>query len=83
MNNGSTVTLASNGDYWQAFYYDAAGRRRARSLGPKSKISRRQAKVLCDRLAANHQLHPAKAGDGPAPRLGEHARHKRVIYLRS
>jgi integrase len=68
----STVTLSSNGDYWQAFYYDALGRRRAKSLGPKDKLSRRQAKVMCDRLAAELQLSPAKAGAGPAPRLGDY-----------
>src|SRR4051794_6235498 len=68
----STVTLSSNGDYWQAFYYDAVGRRRAKSLGRKTKLSRRQAKVLCDRLAAELQLSPAKAGAGPAPKLREY-----------
>ena len=39
MNNGSTVTVASNGRYWQAWYYDACGRRRAKSLGAKKKLS--------------------------------------------
>jgi integrase len=67
MNNRSTVTLASNGRYWQAFYQDSAGRRRAKSLGPKHKLSRRQAKILCDRLAADHQLNPAKAGSQAPP----------------
>ena len=71
MNNRSTVILASNGRYWQGFYYDACGRRRARSLGRKDKLSRRQAKVQCDRLAAELQRCPASASGMRAPRLGE------------
>lgn len=71
MSSRSTVTLSSNGDYWQAQYYDLMGRRRAKSLGPKSKFSRRQAKVKCDRLAAEIQLNPAKALGSQAPKLGE------------
>ena len=67
----STVTLASNGQYWQAFYYDAAGRRRAKSLGRKDCVSRRQAKLLCDRLTIELHVHPSKASGQPAPRLGE------------
>jgi integrase len=67
----STVTLSSNGKYWQAQYYDLMGRRRAKSLGPKSKLSRRQAKVKCDRLAAEMQLNPAKASGSQAPKLGD------------
>lgn len=68
MNHRSSVTLASNGRYWQAFYQDAVGRRRAKSLGAKDKLSRRQAKILCDRLAAELQLNPSKAA-AQAPRL--------------
>ena len=64
-----TVTLSSNGKYWQAFYYDNSGRRKAKSLGPKSKLSKRQAKVMCDRLAAQLQTNPAIAGNGPTPKL--------------
>jgi hypothetical protein len=65
----TTVTLSSNGKYWQAFYYDNSGRRRAKGLGPKSRLSKRQAKVMCDRLAAQLQTNPAAAGSGPAPKL--------------
>lgn len=70
MPSRSTVTLASNGSYWQAFYYDSLGRRRAKSLGAKSTMSRRQAKVACDRLAAEFHARPGRAGAEPAPRLG-------------
>ncbi len=71
MISRSTVTLSSNGKYWQAQYYDLMGRRRAKSLGPKSKLSRRQAKVRCDRFAADIQLNPSKASASQAPKLGE------------
>jgi len=68
----STVTLSSNSKYWQAFYYDSVGKRRARSLGPKSRISKRQAKVLCDRLAVELQLNPAHGGSTRTMRLGKY-----------
>ena len=72
MSGNTTVTLSSNGKYWQALYYDGTGRRRAKSLGPKSKLSKRQAKVLCDRMAADMQVNPQRRYAGKAPRLGEH-----------
>jgi len=65
------VKLSSNGDYWQACYYDSLGRRRARSLGPKSEISRRQALVLCERLAIELITQPLKADVGRAPSMAE------------
>ena len=71
MTMHDTVTLSSNGRYWQAFYYDSMGRRRAKSLGPKKGISRRKAKVLCDRLAAELRMNPGKADASPTLRLGE------------
>jgi integrase len=64
----SAVILASNGLYWQAFYYDLSGRRRGKSLGPKDALSRRAARRACDRLAAQLLLRP-RAGQ-PAPSLG-------------
>lgn len=66
MAMNSTVTLSSNGKYWQAFYYDNGGRRKAKSLGPKSNLSKRQAKVMCDRLAAQLQANPTMAESRPA-----------------
>ncbi len=71
MTYHSTVTLSSNGKYWQAFYYDSTGKRRAKSLGPKGKLSKRQAKVLCDRLAAELCLNPGKASAGRPLKLAE------------
>ena len=69
MKTNSTVTLSSNGKYWQAFYYDTSGRRRAKSLGPKKELSKRQAKVMCDRLAAELCLNPSRAGNSHSPTL--------------
>lgn len=65
------VKLASNGDYWQAFFYDSMGRRKARSLGPKNEISRRQAQVLCERLAVELHSQPQRADLGRAPTMSE------------
>ena len=59
MSIKSTVTLSSNGKYWQALYYDNTGQRRAKGLGPKKDLSRRKAKVMCDRLAVELYLNPA------------------------
>lgn len=46
-----TVSLVSNGEYWCAQFYDERGRRRQRSLGPKSTLSQREAKRACAELA--------------------------------
>ncbi len=72
MKVNTTVVLSSNGEYWQAFYYDSTGKRRAKSLRSKKELSKRQAKVMCDRLAAELQINPAHAGYGKAPRLSEY-----------
>lgn len=61
MTAKSTVVLCSNRNYWQARYYDSSGIRRTKSLGPKKKLSKRQAKVKCDRLAAKLTLNPGIA----------------------
>ncbi len=61
MATKSAVILSSNGKYWQAFYYDTLGRRRAKGLGPKKKLSKRQAKVKRDRFAAQLILSPGIA----------------------
>jgi integrase len=66
----NTVTLSSNGRYWQLRYRDHAGRRRCKSLGPKTRLSRRQARALRDRFAAELQVQPGRATAGRAPRLG-------------
>lgn len=47
------VRLKSNGDYWLAYWPDPDNprKRKAKSLGPKSRFSRRQANALCRQLA--------------------------------
>jgi len=69
MSVSTTVTLSSNGKYWQAFYHDSTGKRRAKSLGPKKNLSRRQARITCDRLAAELRLNPARADAVHSPTL--------------
>lgn len=69
MAQNTTVTLSSNGKYWQAYYYDNNGRRHAKNLGPKAKLSRRQAKVQCDRLAAVITVSPGRRDIRGAPSL--------------
>jgi integrase len=71
MADKTAVTLSSNGDYWQAFFYDTMGRRKARSLGSKDEISRRQALVLCERLAVELHSQPQRADLGRAPTMSE------------
>jgi len=65
----SIVTLSSNKKYWQARYYDSSGIRRTKSLGAKKNLSKRQAKVKCDRLAAKLSLNPGIADTGQAVKL--------------
>jgi len=77
----TTVTLSSNKKYWQAFYYDSTGRRKAKSLGPKKELSKRQAKVMCDRLAADFQLNPGHAGQQKSWRLNDYI--ERYLHSRT
>ena len=81
MKANTSVVLSSNGKYWQAFYYDSSGNRRAKSLGPKKYLSKRKAKVLCDRLAAELQLKPIGTGLGKTLHLGEYL--KRYLASRT
>ncbi len=79
MARDNTVTLSSNGPYWQARYYDNRGHRRAKNLGPKSKLSKRKAKVLCNRLAAELYVNPGRADVGQASTLDEFlSRHMQI-----
>jgi integrase len=63
------VWLVDNGDYWKAVWSDpdAKGGKKSKSLGPKSKYSRRQARVLCRELGS--QLANPSTKPGSAPRL--------------
>jgi integrase len=71
MKTNITAVLSSNGKYWQAFYYDTTGKRRAKSLGPKKELSRRQAKIMCDRLAVELNLNPGMADTGRPVKLDD------------
>ena len=71
MRANTTVTLSSNGKYWQARYYNSMDNHRTKSLGSKKKLSKRQAKVLCDRLAAKLTLNPGIADSGRPIKLGD------------
>ncbi len=71
MAMNSTVTLSSNGKYWQARYYDSMGVRRTKSLGPKKGLSKWQAKVKCDRLTAQLTLNPGMAYSSQPIKLGD------------
>lgn len=59
MTHTIVVNLSSNGLYWHADWKDAHGRRRRKSLGPKSSLSHRQALKLCQNLANRLNLNPA------------------------
>ncbi len=72
MARQTSVTLASNGKYWQARYYDNLGRRRTKSLGAKKLLSKRAANRLCDLLAAELVTNPGRASAEKAPGLGEY-----------
>lgn len=61
------VRLKSNGKYWQAFWIDADGNPRAKSIGPKAAYSDRQARAKCRQIAVD--LKSGARRDGSAPRL--------------
>lgn len=63
------VTLNSNGDYWQASWINASGRRVRKSIGAKSKMTRRRAERRCRELEAQHIATPAAREAGQAPSL--------------
>lgn len=66
------VRLKRNGAYWKAAWIDSAGDTREKSLGPRAKISNRQARILCQRLASEMRLNPSRRDAGKAPRLREY-----------
>lgn len=65
------VTLASNGDYWQAVWYTTDGRRKARSLGAKADLSRSRARRRCDELAREMAINPGARDKRRSPTLQE------------
>ena len=71
MARQTTVRLEPNGKYWRACWTDSTGKRRRQNIGQKAALSKRQARVLCDRLAAQMHLNPARIDADKAPTLGE------------
>lgn len=69
MNSNIGVQLHRNGAYWQARWYDSAGKRCTESLGAMSKVSKRAAVKLCEALAIEHAVTPAARDVGKAPTL--------------
>src|SRR5947209_17314691 len=69
MAHAIIVRLSSNTRYWQADWQDWTGRRHKRSLGRKSKMSRRQARKRCQELANELSKNPGRV-TGRAPKLG-------------
>lgn len=63
------VRLASNGSYWLAAWYDTTGQLKRKSLGPKSDLSRAEARRACARLEAEHIARPGSKNAGRAPTL--------------
>lgn len=54
-----SVTLCSNGNYWQAQWFDSNGIRQRRSLGSKKAMNKREARAACVEMAATMLLEPA------------------------
>lgn len=77
MNIG--VQLHSNGEYWQAVWRTTTGRRVAKSLGHKKKISKADAVRACRAIAREHILEPGSADAGNAPILSTW----KVAYLKA
>jgi hypothetical protein len=66
-----SVRLVSNRGYWQAQWLDSTGRKRAKSLGSKAKVSRSRARRRCDKIAAQLVEQPGLRDQPKMPRLGE------------
>lgn len=70
----TVVRLKSNGDYWQAFWRDGAGRAHAKSLGAKSRRTEDAARRACVRLGVDVDTGRVRTGNGGGagvPRLSE------------
>lgn len=58
MSRTDDVSVHSNGDYWQASYYDLDGRRRRVNLGPKDSMTKAAARREANQLAAQFIAKP-------------------------
>lgn len=63
------VHLCDNGLYWKAQWRDLGGKPHSKSLGAKKKISKRAARLLCQRMAAEMMIMPAKRNASRGPTL--------------
>ena len=72
MASDKYINLASNGEYWQAWWYNSLGKRKRRSLGPKSALSERAALKMCQTIAIELHLNPGRRDAHLAPRLGDY-----------
>ena len=72
MARHTPIRVQRNGAYWQAVWCDRTGRRRARSLGPRSKVSRRQATAKAQQLAAHFDRNPVMRDATKAPLFGHY-----------
>jgi integrase len=77
MNIG--VQLHSNGEYWQAKWRTTTGKRVAKSIGSKAKVSKAEALRACREIARDHILEPGSEDAGNAPLLSAW----RTAYLKS
>ena len=69
MSEPYDVRLKSNGAYWQAFWVDAKGKPCSKGLGPKKKVSDRQARAKCRHIGVDLRLGVQR--NGKSPRLSE------------
>lgn len=71
MNLDTGVHLASNGDYWTAWWWIPGGKRKRKSIGPKTKISKARALAMCRDIQREHTLNPDTVAAGKSPTLGQ------------
>ena len=69
--NDCPVHLGDNGDYWKAHWRDLGGKQHSKSLGAKKKLSKRAARVLCQRMASEMMILPSKREAIKAPPIGK------------
>jgi integrase len=75
------VRLEKAGDYWQARWYDTAGKRKGRGLGAVAKVSRAEARRRCREIERELAQNPGRRDAGKAPTLDEWL--KRYAALRT
>lgn len=65
------VRLKSNGKYWQAWWSDTVGGRKVKSLGPKSRLTKRDAQRACAELMVEMVRTPGRRDITASPTLAE------------